>query len=99
MYFLFEEYRDLQKEKWNEKYVNQRAIFWDDTNVSLAYQPIGASKQRLTYLAYYGKNYTKGGVFLQLCGWLGVEELWVGATSDTHYQENTKIFERQDRFS
>eukprot|EP00957_Ditylum_brightwellii_P043245 3277386-Ditylum_brightwellii.AAC.1 len=29
---------------------------------------------------------------------MGVEELWHGATSDSHYQENTGIFERQHEF-
>ena len=41
----------------------------------------------MTYSSYYGDNIGKCGVFLQLCGWLGVEHLWVGATSDTYYQE------------
>ena len=44
-------------------------------------------------------NCAKGGVFLQLCGWLGVADLWVGATSDSHYQEHSGIFERQEAFA
>ena len=44
-------------------------------------------------------NCAKGGVFLQLCGWLGVEQLWVGATSDSHYQIHNKIFEKQRAFA
>ena len=44
-------------------------------------------------------NCAKGGVFLQLCGWLGVEKLWVGATSDSHYQIHNKIFEKQRDFA
>ena len=38
-------------------------------------------------------------MFLQLCGWMGVETLWVGATSDSYYQEQTKIFEDQETFA
>eukprot|EP00957_Ditylum_brightwellii_P119466 9114858-Ditylum_brightwellii.AAC.1 len=34
-----------------------------------------------------------------LLGRLGVEELWVGATSDTYYQEKTGIFKQQGLFS
>ena len=30
---------------------------------------------------------------------MGVEELWVGATSDTHYQGETEIFKRQEQFA
>ena len=87
------------KDKWKEKFDGVRIVMWDDTNVNLAYQPSGADEQRLTYSMYYAANCSKGGVFLQLCGWLGVEHLWVGATSDTHYQEHTHIFERQEQFA
>ena len=65
---------------------------WDDTNIDFQFKPSGADEQRITYSHYYGGNVGKGGVFLQLCGWIGVEHLWVGATSDTHYQENSGIF-------
>ena len=44
-------------------------------------------------------NCAKGGVFLQLCGWMGVEELWCGATSDSFYMENTGILKRQKDFA
>ena len=36
---------------------------------------------------------------MQLCGWLGVSDLWVGATSDSHYQEQSGIFELQEAFA
>ena len=72
---------------------------WDDTNVNFTYQPSGADDQRLTYSLYYATNCAKAGVFMQLCGWMGVEHLWVGATSDSHYQENTKIFKNQQAFA
>jgi hypothetical protein len=100
VYLSYEEDRRLRKTKWNNKYEGHRVVFWDDTNISFCYKPSGANEQRLTYSSYYGKNCAKGGVFLQLSGWLGVEEeLWTGATSDTHYQEQTGIFQRQDMFS
>ena len=34
-----------------------------------------------------------------MCGWLGVENLWVGATSDSHYQEHSGIFKDQEQFA
>jgi hypothetical protein len=41
---------------------------------------------------------TKGGVFLQLCGWLGDWALWLSAISDTEYFEKCDILEIQKRF-
>ena len=45
---------------------------WDDTNVNLQFKPSSVEAQRITYSVYYGGNVCKGGIFLQLCGWLGV---------------------------
>jgi hypothetical protein len=72
---------------------------WDDTNIPFCYKPSTALNQRITYSAYYGMNCAKGGVFIQLCGWLGVEELWVGNVSDTHYMEKTPILKQQHEFA
>ena len=93
-YATYDEDFALMKEKWRIKYDGMRIVMWDDTNVNLAYQPGGADEQRLTYNMYYSANCAKVRVFLQPCGWMGVEHLWCGATSDTHYQEHTKIFEK-----
>ena len=98
-YASFEEDFALMKDKWKKEYKDVRIVMWDDTNVNLTYKPSAADDQRLTYSQYYAGNCAKGGVFLQLCGWTGVEHLWVGATSDTHYQEHTQIFEKQRDFA
>ena len=37
------------------------------------------------------ENCAKGGVFLQLCGWMGVHELWFGGVSDTEYLNKSGI--------
>ena len=95
----FDEDHTLMKQTWKDKYKDKRIIMWDDTNVNFCFMPSGADEQRLTYSMYYAGNCAKGGVFLQLCGWTGVENLWVGATSDSHYQEHTNIFEKQNRFA
>ena len=82
----------LMKEKSRLKYERRCIVMWDDTNVSFTYQPSTALNQRITYLSYYAKNCAKGGVFLMLCGWLGVMNLWSGATSDSHYQRKRDFF-------
>ena len=98
-YVTMEEDFLLMKEKWKVKYEGVRVVMWDDTNISFAYQPSTALNQRITYSSYYSENCAKGGVFLQLCGWLGVMNLWSGATSDSHYQRETEIFQRQEEYS
>ena len=89
----------LMKKKWKDKYKGVRIVMWDNTNVNLAFKTGDADAQQLTYSMYYAGNCAKAGVFLQLCGWMGAEHLWAGATSDSHYQEHTKIFEKQEKFA
>ena len=99
-YARFKEDEALRDPKWNEKYKGDRIIMWDDTNVPFNFKPSGAVNQRITYSAYYSQNCAKGGIFLQLCGWMGVAELWVGATSDSYYMENAdNILARQEEFA
>ena len=87
----------LRKEKWNDKYRGKRPVFWDNTGVSL-HKATDALIQRLTYSSYYSGNVAKGGVFVQLCGWLGTHELYPGAMSDTDYLNKTGILEAQYEF-
>ena len=56
--------------KWL-RYNGTRPIFWDMSNVS-AVQFSNSDLQRATYSDYYGENCWKGGVGIQLCGWLVV---------------------------
>ena len=49
---------------------------------------------RLQVKCNYAMNCAKGGVFLQLCGWMGVGQLWCGGISDSTYIEKEKILER-----
>jgi len=72
---------------------------WDDTNIILRFKPSAAQTQRITYSSYYGMNCAKGGVFLQLCGWLGVKELWNGGISDSLYVELSGILKEQEEFA
>ena len=88
----------FRKEKWTTKYEDQRVVMWDDTNLSFRHKPSTALNQRISYSSYYAENCAKGGVFLQMCGWMGVEDLWTGAISDTLYQTKTGIFQKQCDF-
>ena len=53
----------------------------------------------MTSSSYYSGNVGKGGVFLQLFVWLGVEHLWVVTISDTYYQEHSGIFQKQKEYA
>jgi len=72
---------------------------WDDTNIPFQFKPSGAANQRCTFSTYYDQNCAKGRVFQKFCGWFGVATLWVGAASDSHYQENKNIFKVQKDFA
>jgi hypothetical protein len=73
-------------------------VFWDDTDIGIP-RPSVASLNRKTYSSYYNGNVAKGGVFLQLCGWLGVWNLWTGAVSDTKYLVTSGILDAQENFA
>ena len=98
-YASYEEDKDLRKEKWNDRYRGKRIVEWDNTNLSFMYKPSDAQMQRITYSSYYAENCAKGAVFLQLCGFMGCTNLWVGGSSDTLYQNKGGMFERQDEYS
>ena len=88
----------LRSAWWRERYKNTRAIMWDNTNVDMHGKPSDANLQRLTYSQYYAGNVAKGGVFVQLCGWLGAWELWLGGVSDTDYLERSGVLSFQKQF-
>ena len=96
-YVSMEEDETLRDEKWNERYDGLRVVFWDGTNANMD-KPANPDLQRLTHSRYYGGNVGKGGVFLQLCGWGGVGELWTGAISDTDYMNRSGILKEQEEF-
>lgn len=54
--------------------------------------------QLLTFSSYCGGNVCKGGVSLQLCGYITTESLWVGRTPDGHYQTKCGILQKQKDF-
>ena len=55
--------------------------------------------QQLIYSKYYAMNCFKGGVLTQLCGWIGVGDLWLGAVSDSDYNRREGYLLRQKLFA
>uniref|UniRef100_A0A7S1UPM4 DDE Tnp4 domain-containing protein n=1 Tax=Grammatophora oceanica TaxID=210454 RepID=A0A7S1UPM4_9STRA len=97
-YATYEEDEKLRHSSWNVRYWGERIVFWDDTDIGML-KPSDAGLNRRTYSSYYGGNVAKGGVFIQLCGWLGVWELWMGAVSDTYYIMKSGILGSQKDFA
>ena len=83
--------------KWGNKYDDERPVMWDMTNIP-AYAFTDTDLQRLTYSEYYGMNCFKGGVFVQLCGWMGTADLWPGRVTDSDYNRREGYLERQREF-
>lgn len=98
VYASHEEDVEIRKDKWDLKYPNERIVMWDMTNIN-AYGFSDADLQRLTYSKYYNGNVFKGGVFTQLCGWIGTADLWPGAVSDSVYNRREGYLKRQQEFA
>jgi len=73
-------------------------FFWDVTNIP-ACQFSDLDLNRITYTNYYNSNCFKGGVGVQLCGWILVAPLWTGAVSDTDYNKRAGYLRDQDEFA
>jgi hypothetical protein len=73
-------------------------VFWDDTNIPLKHKPSLADIQKLTHSEYYGQNCFKGGVRIQLCGFIAGGNLWTGGVSDMEYLTRSGILETQQSF-
>lgn len=70
-----------------------------ETNTMIpAYAFSDTDLQRLTYSEYYGMNCFKGGVFVQLCGWMGTADLWPGRVTDSDYNRREGYLQQQSEF-
>ncbi len=99
MYVSLDKDIELHDEKWMATYAKRRVVMWDNTALRMKGKPTNAELQRNTYSSYYAGNVaTKGAVFVQLCGWLGTHDLWVGAVSDTEYMKKSGILDQQQQF-
>ena len=72
------------KKKWGGKYSEECPVMWDMANIP-AYMFSYSGLQILTYNEYYGMFCFKGGLFVQLCGWMGAADLWPGMVTDSDY--------------
>ena len=93
-YASYIEDKHLRKEHWNDEYENFRIVMWDNTNIPM-FKSGDATNQRLTYSQYYAGNVAKGGVFIQLCGWIGTHDLYPGAITDSEYVLKSGILQQQ----
>ena len=99
MYVSHTEDISLRNEKWNETYGDDmRVVMWDNTAIRMKGKPTDAEFQRNTYSSYYAGNVAKGAVFIQLCGWIGAHDLWVGAVSDSEYMKRSGILSQQQQY-
>ena len=55
--------------------------------------------QRTTWSNYYNLNCAKGGVFIQLCGWVGSELLWTGGFGNSDNQSRGMILRAHNVYS
>ena len=97
IYASYDEDVKTRSAKWGQKYREQRPIMWDMTNIP-AYSFSDADFQRLTFSEYYGENCFKGGVSVQLNGWMRAGALWPGRVSDSDYNRREGYLQRQQEF-
>ena len=76
----------MRRTKWNVEYERVQPVMWDLTNIP-AFGCTDPECNRITYSRCYNQNCFKGGVFAQLCGWVGMYDSWTGAVSDTDYNK------------
>ena len=97
-YVSFEEDIMFRKPYWNLRYRGMRIVMWDNTNIDC--DKFGNSDiQAATFSSYYNSNCAKGGVFVQTCGWMGVNSLWSGSVSDSEYMTKSFILKEQMEFA
>jgi hypothetical protein len=77
--------KELRDPLWNIKYADVRVEELDMTDIS-AFGFSNPDLQRLTLASiYYNGNVLKGGVGVQLCGFIVAADLWPGGISDSEY--------------
>ena len=69
----------------------------DNTNITLV-TPSDADKQRSLRSEYYAECCAKGGVSIQMCGWIRALHLFTGGIDDSKYIERSEILKQQQLF-
>ena len=101
MYASYAEDAKFRDPTWSGHFdpvTGHRVVMHDSTNIPLA-QPTSAALQRALYNSYYGMCCAKGGVAVQLCGYIYGLPLNTGHSDDTRFIEDTKILEKQQLFA
>ena len=83
--------------KWSDDFGNTRVIMHNNTNIGLPRASAG-DQQRSLYSEYYGKCCAKGGVCIQLCGWICATHLVTGHACNKMSMESTRILPQQQQF-
>jgi hypothetical protein len=101
MYASYTEDAKYRRGEWNTHFDPQsgaRVVMHDNTNINFP-SPSDADFQRAMFSDYYGGCVAKGGVALQLCGWIRTIELCTGAIGDSDYIEAVNILKEQKIFA
>jgi hypothetical protein len=101
MYASYTEDAAFRREEWNGHFDQEsgaRIVMHDNTNINLP-SPSDADLQRALWSDYYGGCVAKGGVALQLCGWIRAIELCTGAIGDSDYIDAVEILKEQKIFA
>jgi len=97
MYATHEEDMNFRSDDWKKYVGDRRIIMHDNTNVGMP-TASDADQQRSLYSEYYAECCAKGGVYLQICGWIRASYLVTGHATDDKCTELTKILEIQQIF-
>jgi len=97
MYATHEEDNLFHNAKWSTDFGNTRVIMHNNTNIGLPTASDG-DQQRSLFSEYYGECCAKGGVCIQLCGWIRATHLVTGHACDKKTTELTQILPQQQQF-
>lgn len=97
-YATNEEDIKLRKDCWNEHFNSRRVVMHDNTNVPLQ-DSTDPDLHRAIRSDYYAMACAKGGVALQLCGWIRAIELLTGGIGDTEYVTLAEVLKLQRDFA
>jgi hypothetical protein len=97
MYSSYNEDETTRNGKWRQKYCGVQTIMWDMANIP-AFSFSDPDYQQFTYSEYYGENCCKGGMSVQLNGWIWAGSLWPGKVSDSDYNRQEGYLQWQKEF-
>jgi hypothetical protein len=98
-YATNEEDVKFRKPTWREHFSDStRVVMHDNTNVPLV-DPSDPDIYRSLRSEYYAMCCAKGGIALQLCGWIRATELMTGAVGDSEYVKIVNLLQEQKAFA